>query len=186
MRFERNLNLKLAQKVTEVENKNREVEEKNSEVKATNEEILTTQQKLVQSAKMASLGTLTAGVAHEINNPTNYAATAVYLMKDEINKIKSYLKQLAGGDQADAKVLQSFDEKFAKLIGLTETASEGTNRIKNIVEDLRTFARLGGIEKSQVHISKLITSTVHLVKTQYDNISIKTALFHLIVVYTYK
>ena len=173
VRFERNLNLKLEKKVIEVQEKNREIEEKKREVEKKNEEILTIPQ-LVQSEKMSSLGTLTAGVAHEINNPTNYVNAAVYMMKDEINIIKTFLKQLAGGDKADPKILQSFDEKFTKLIGLTETATEGTKRIKIIVEDLRTFARMDEIKESQVHISELITSTVHLVKTQYDSITIKT------------
>ncbi|NQY65978.1 MAG: hypothetical protein HRT38_20320, partial [Alteromonadaceae bacterium] len=178
--FERNLNSELEQKVAdrtaELEQQKLAVEEKNREVELKNEEILATQQQMVQSEKMASLGTLTAGVAHEINNPTNYASMAVYLMKDEIQKVKDYLKKLAGGAQADARVLQSFDEKFAKLVGLTETAREGTKRIQTIVEDLRTFARLGDVEKSQVKISELIKSTVHLVKTQYDTINIKTQL----------
>ena len=178
--FERNFNSELEQKVAdrtaELEQQKLAVEEKNREVELKNEEILATQQQMVQSEKMASLGTLTAGVAHEINNPTNYASMAVYLMKDEIQKVKDYLKKLAGGAQADARVLQSFDEKFAKLVGLTETAREGTKRIQTIVEDLRTFARLGDVEKSQVKISELIKSTVHLVKTQYDTINIKTQL----------
>ncbi|NQY63720.1 MAG: hypothetical protein HRT38_08270 [Alteromonadaceae bacterium] len=166
IKFERTLNAQLAQKVVEVEAKNREVE-------AKNKEILSALQQLVQSEKMASLGTLTAGVAHEINNPTNYASAAAYMMKNEIIEIKVFLKQLAGGDKADSKVLQSFDDKFAKLENLTQTVNEGTTRIKKIVEDLRTFSRLGNAIESQVYISELIKSTLQLVKTQYHAITIK-------------
>jgi signal transduction histidine kinase len=134
------------------------------------------QSQLVLAEKMAGLGTMTAGVAHEINNPTNFAHAAVYMMNTEINEIKAFLKQLAGGDNAEPEVLQSFDDKFTKLVELTKTATEGTTRIKTIVEDLRTFARLDGAKQAQIQVSDLINSTVHLVRTQYNSISIETQL----------
>lgn len=145
-----------------------------AELEDTLEELKSTQQQLIQSSKMASLGTMTAGIAHEVNNPTNFTHAAVYMMKDEIIEIKSFLKQLAGGDSAEPEVLQSFDDKFTKLVELTNTASEGTNRIKTIVEDLRTFSRLDDAKQAKVKIPDLINSTVHLVKTQYDSIVIET------------
>jgi len=164
-----NLQLKISKNVAE---------QAQQKVESQNREILTTQQQLLQSEKMASLGTLTAGVAHEINNPTNFTYAAVYMMQSEIDEIKTYLKELAGGDKADIVIINSFDEKFEKLIELAKTASEGTNRIKVIVEDLRTFARLDDAKQAQIQISGLIKSTVHLVKTQFENITIKTEFFY--------
>lgn len=149
-------------------------EESQQKVESQNKEILATQQQLIESSKMASLGTLTAGVAHEINNPTNFAYASLYMMKDEITTIKAFLKQLAGGDNADAEVLAAFDDKFTKLIQLTQTATEGTRRIKSIVENLRTFARLDDVKKSTALMSELLTSSVHLIRTQYDRIEIET------------
>jgi ligand-binding sensor domain-containing protein/signal transduction histidine kinase len=140
----------------------------------SHQRLVTAQTKLVTAEKMAGLGTLTAGVAHEINNPTNFTHAAVYLMEEEIKQIKDFLRQLAGGDKADNDVLQSFDDKFMKLIELTQTAIAGTTRIKNIVEDLRTFARLDNVKRAEVNISELIKTTVHLVKTQYNSIEITT------------
>jgi len=151
-----------------------EIAQQKNEVEAKNKEILDTQKHLLQSSKMASIGTMTAGIAHEINNPTNFAHAAVYMMSDEINVIKSFLKQLAGGENAEPEVLKSFDEKFTKLIELTKTAAEGTTRIKTIVEDLRTFARIDDAKQATVKLSDLLKSTVHLVQTQYDDIIIDT------------
>jgi len=149
-------------------------EEAQQKVESQNSEILATHKQLVQSEKMASLGTLTAGVAHEINNPTNFTYAAVFMMQNEIDDIKCFLKQLAGGDNADVKVINSFDTKFEKLIELAKTASEGTQRIKVIVEDLRTFARLDDAKQAKIQVSELITSTVHLVQTQFESITINT------------
>jgi signal transduction histidine kinase len=149
-------------------------EEAQNKLEIQNREILATQQQLVQSEKMASLGTLTAGVAHEINNPTNFTHAAVFMMQSEIDEIKLFLIQLAGGDNADKAIINSFDERFEKLIELTKTASEGSHRIKVIVEDLRTFARLDNAKKDSTKMSALVNSTVNLVKAQFENIKIDT------------
>jgi len=93
-------------------------------------------------------------------------------MKDEVSAIKNFLKQLAGGENADEAILKSFDDKFLKLIELTETAMQGTTRIKAIVSDLRTFSRLDNAEQLAVKLGGIIASTIHLVKTQYDDIDI--------------
>ncbi len=131
------------------------------------------QKTIVIQEKMSSLGTLTAGVAHEINNPVNFTYAAVYMMKEEITQIKAFLKELAGGDKADEKVLQSFDDKFAKLIDLTNTATEGSNRIKTIVQDLRLFSRLDDEEQEKITLAAIIRSTTHLVKIQFNDIDIE-------------
>ncbi len=128
---------------------------------------------IIIQEKMSSLGTLTAGVAHEINNPVNFTYAAVYMMKEEITQIKAFLKELAGGDKADEKVLQSFEDKFAKLIDLTHTATEGSNRIKTIVQDLRLFSRLDDEEQEKITLAAIIRSTTHLVKTQFNDIDIE-------------
>jgi len=130
------------------------------------------QKTIMIQEKMSSLGTLTAGVAHEINNPVNFTHAAVYMMKEEIIKIKVFLKELAGGDKADEKVLQSFEGKFAKLIDLTNTATEGSNRIKTIVQELRLFSRLDDEEQEKITLAAIIKSTTHLVNTQFNDIDI--------------
>lgn len=136
----------------------------------TKDNLETTQRSLIQAEKMASLGTMTAGVAHEINNPTNFTHAAVYMMRDEIALIKTFLIELAGGDKAPPEILAAFEQKFSKLVELTNTATEGTNRIKTIVDDLRTFTRLDSAQKQQVHIREIIESTINLVRTQHDTV----------------
>jgi len=154
---------------------NRRLSALNMQLKAANSFAEEAQKTIITQEKMSSLGTLTAGVAHEINNPVNFAHAAVYMMRDEIDEIKSFLKQLAGGDDADEEVLQSFEKKFTKLIELTHTASEGTKRIKTIVSDLRLFSRFDKTERENIDLAAIINSTIHLVNTKWDGVNIETS-----------
>ena len=148
--------------------------ERTNDLSQTLKHLKDTQEKLMQAEKMAALGTLTASIAHEINNPTNFTNAAVFMMHDEITAIKNFLKQLAGGDNADSEVLESFENKFINLIELVQTANEGTSRIKSIVDSLRTFSHLGHLNKEQAKIAELIKSTIHLIQTEYRDITITT------------
>ncbi len=169
--MKRNDEVKLKELNSNLEDK---VCQRTSELTEALKTLQDTQKKLVDSEKMAALGKLTASIAHEINNPTNFTYAAVYMMLDEITKVKIFLKQLAGGDTADSEVLQSFDKQFKNLVELVQTANEGTTRIKSIVDSLRTFSHLGHLNKEQAKISELIQSTIYLIRTEYRNISITT------------
>jgi len=126
---------------------------------------------IAQANTIESLNTLTAGMAHEINNPTNFTNAAVFMMKEEIALVKLYLIKLAGGNKADPAILTSFDENFSKLIELNETAMEGTERIKRIVADLSSFAQIYNTDKKhRTNIKTAINSTIRLIKTRFDYI----------------
>ena len=150
----------------EVEQKNREVQDKNREVEEKNSEIIATQQQLVQAEKMASLGTLTAGVAHEINNPTNFVHVSAQNLEVDLAHFEQFLLDLAG-DDADEEIIGSFKQRFRPLYRHLSTIQDGTERIKTIVQDLRAFSQLDSATKKTVCITDLLQSTVHLIQTKY-------------------
>jgi signal transduction histidine kinase len=88
------------------------------------EQVKETEGQLVQSEKMASLGRLSAGIIHEINNPLNYAAQALYLLKTKKDKMP--------------------EEDRAKYVEIVSDIEEGVGRVQRIVSDLRTFTHPGG------------------------------------------
>ena len=141
------------------------VEARTGELKQKNEEILMTQQQLVMQEKMASLGILTAGVAHEINNPTNFAHVSAQNMEVDLEAFRAFLMELA--EDAGDTLLDTFNNKFGLLSGHLSTVLEGTNRIKQIVRDLRVFSRLDESESKPVRIADSLQSTLNLVKTKY-------------------
>ncbi|WP_338844421.1 two-component regulator propeller domain-containing protein [Massilia sp. W12] len=126
----------------------------------------TTQLQMVQQEKMASLGTLTAGVAHEINNPANFAHVGAQALALDLERFRHFLLELAGAD-AEQEVLQSLNQRIDQLSKQIGTIIEGTTRIKNLVLDLRTFSRLDQASKKSVAIGDSLLSTVNLVRTEY-------------------
>lgn len=149
-----------------VDERTADLAHKKQELELKNEEILATQHQLVQSEKMASLGTLTAGVAHEINNPTNFVHVSAQNLEVDLARFQQFIFDLAG-EQADDEILQSFREQFNPLYEHLETIKDGTQRIKIIVQDLRAFTQLDIIDKKAVDISDCLRSTINLVQTKY-------------------
>lgn len=119
-----------------------------------------TQVKLVQSEKMASLGALVAGVAHEINNPTTFIYSNIPALKEYIAYLKGQTREDAPpfkGEMPPAEVAKDLDE----LIG---TISEGALRIREIVSDLRRFGHSQDDVVSNVDVKSGIQSTLNLLK----------------------
>lgn len=111
-------------------------------------------------------GMLFAEVAHEINNPANFAYTASYNLKRDLEKLKTFLLELAG-DDVDNEILAAFDEKFQSLYDHTDTVQEGISRIRDIVLNLRASFRK---DKEKIKPGKLIEAlnrTLQLVKIDY-------------------
>lgn len=138
------------------------------------ESLKNTQQQMVMQEKMASLGTLTAGVAHEINNPVSFTRVMVDKLAQKHQELLKFLVDLAGGDTADQEIVAALESRFDQLDDITQTAREGTQRITEIVRDLRTFTRLDQAEKQEVRLSEIITATIHLVRTKYIDIHFET------------
>jgi signal transduction histidine kinase len=114
----------------------------NVELNNTVEELKTMQQHLVQAEKMASLGTLTGGVAHEINNPLNYIACG-------LNLIQEFKEEV------------SLNASDIEKIGMAEHfISEGLNKASAIVKGLMTFSYRGTPILIESDINELIDNTL--------------------------
>lgn len=157
----------------------KELQEKNLKLENALKEVKETQLHLVQSEKMASLGQLAAGVAHEINNPVGFVTSNLGTMRDYSQLLKTLLAHyeklanlIAGKDASIDAELESI-QKLAKdqdlafvledLDKLLEESLDGTERVKEIVQGLKSFARVDEAQVKEANVNDCIESTLKLV-----------------------
>ena len=121
-------------------------------------ELQDTQAQLVQAEKMKSLGQLVAGVAHELNNPIGFVHANLQLLDEYVRKFVE--AQRSGGDPERAR------EAITKLL---VRSREGTERVKKIVQDLRTFSRMDHAELQDVDLHEEIERTLALMEPRFKN-----------------
>jgi len=159
---------------------NKELKSKNDAVESGIKKLKETQSKLVESEKMASLGQLTAGVAHEINNPVNYISSNLSPLKLSIKEIMEILNEYRklnepeskGSSLEKAKQLEDkYDIEYLvkELNTILDGISDGAERTKEIVLGLRNFSRLDKHELKQVILSDMIDSSLVLLRNQYKD-----------------
>jgi len=171
---------KRTQQIRENEKKLRQMLDKSQKMHET---LKSTQNQLVQSEKLASLGQLAAGVAHEINNPTGFVMANIEIFQEYVDKlltIISHLVELVKSnlpeDKEKAELLQqqlngitdNTDFIYLKkdLPEIIKESLDGAHRIKNIVSNLKNFARPGKEGLNPVNINEEIEKAITLVSNE--------------------
>jgi len=122
----------------------KKIQEKNILLEKQKEDLKAAQQRLVQSEKMASIGTLTAGIAHEINNPLNFISGGLTIIKERLEGLNWQ------GREVD-------EEEFNMA---TKMAFDGLDRSIGIVKSLMTFSHRGGSKKVETDLNDTIDKTL--------------------------
>lgn len=171
----RDQNLILEKKVAE---RTEELQSSNENLSEALQNLKDTQSQLVEAEKMASLGQLTAGIAHEINNPINFVKSNIKPLqldiRDLVEVIDAYGQlHAAAAEEIPAKLTEIDQLKKQIDIGyvrqeidsLVKGIQEGAERTAEIVLGLRTFSRLDESEVKTVNVHDGIDSTLVLLKS---------------------
>ncbi|MFK7951996.1 MAG: ATP-binding protein [Ekhidna sp.] len=135
------------------------------------------QSQLVHSEKMASLGQLTAGIAHEINNPINFISSGMVSLKmsiESLREIADEYSRMEDGDDPD-EVIESvkelkeeheYEEIVDELDDLINDVNYGVTRTIEIVKGLRVFSRLDEEEAKNANINENVDATLTLLRNK--------------------
>lgn len=145
------------------------------DLKTAYKQLSDTQTQLLQSEKMASIGQLAAGVAHEINNPVGYVSSNISSMQDYLDdlmqvldaykKMEEFLPQDHPALQQMRDVTQRVDLDYIKqdIRALIKESKEGVTRVKHIVQDLKDFSRTDRIDWQWSDLHTGLESTLNIV-----------------------
>ena len=124
---------------------------------------------LIQSEKMASIGTISAGIAHEINNPLSFVMTNSEVLKEYLNNVFDYVKSLEQASPTTEKLIEqkkNIDYVMEDIPMLMNESLEGINRIRTIVNGLRTFSRADDGELKEIYLKNCIETSLRLVSNE--------------------
>jgi two-component system, NtrC family, sensor kinase len=135
-----------------------EVQESTEELSRSLDELRTAQDRLVQTEKLASLGQLTAGIAHEIKNPLNFVNNFSEISIELIEELKRALEGAAFEGSARAEI----DELAAMLRGNLGKIVEHGKRADSIVKNMLLHSRQGVGERRAVNVNALVEESLNL------------------------
>lgn len=161
-----------------------ELEDINHELNSTIENLKTAQTQLVDAEKMASLGQLTAGIAHEINNPINFVSSNIEPLRQDFTDLKTVLLAYrnlheqsteAKEKLAEIKALEDelgIDYALGEIDELLNGIKEGAQRTIDIVKSLRIFSRSEEKGIKPANLNDGLQSTLTILRSQMNNIEL--------------
>lgn len=165
---------------SELHTANADLANANDALHKTVADLKAAQEQLVQSEKMASLGQLTAGIAHEINNPVNFVTANIQPLKDDLSEVIKVIENYERivkekGLQNDFSEVDEFKKKhdfnltMNEINDLLKGIGDGALRTSEIVKGLRNFSRLDQNVFRKANINESIESTLTLLHSNYKN-----------------
>lgn len=170
LQYQNELESQVVQRTAQLAKANVELENERHELELLLSKVDEAQQQLLQSEKMAAIGQLAAGVAHEINNPVGYVNSNLGSLKTYVerllNLLAAYEAVEAGGDRQSLVAAQKeADIEFLRedLPLLIEESREGLSRVTKIVQDLKDFSRIDQAERQSADLNAALESTLNVV-----------------------
>lgn len=136
-------------------------------------ELDTTQQQLQHTDKLASLGQLAAGVAHEINNPVSFLGSNINTLNSFHSALQGLLVKVQNLQEKNMIELDDSERQVlidsSDMIDLIGESKEGLGRVKQIVQDLRNFSRNSDVAMQMVDLHQCLDSTLNIMRYEYKH-----------------
>jgi hemerythrin-like metal-binding protein len=163
---EANLKLedKVAARTADLEKANANLQEEREELRILLQKVDEAQSQLLQSEKMASIGQLAAGVAHEINNPVGFVSSNLGTLKTYVGQLLQLIDAYETGTVTDA-LRKEADLGFLRqdIADLVKESQDGLDRVKKIVSNLKDFSHVDEAEWQDADLNAGLESTLNVV-----------------------
>ncbi len=164
----------------ELSKRQKKLEGSNTNLTEALQQLRDTQEQLIQKEKLAAMGQLVAGVAHEINNTVNFISGALPSLHRSLDEVKIVLNKYeeiekihesepSGVKYNDIKVIKEklvYDELFSTIDQLMDNIDEGTSRTTRIIRDLKTFSREDAETFVPLDLNAVLDSTISFIDKQ--------------------
>jgi signal transduction histidine kinase len=132
------------------------------------------ERRLIQNEKMASLGVLISGIAHEINNPNNYISVNIPILRDYLNVVIPIVDEYAQ-KHPDMEIMHMTYSEFREdIFELLNNVQHGSRQIKSIVRDLKGFSKLDTHKKvEKIDLKPLIEKVISFCRAKIER-NVKT------------
>lgn len=153
-----------------------------AQLENTNKELKDTQVQLIHAEKMSSLGQLTAGIAHEINNPINFVVNSSNIINmnfEEMKEIFQALMEVRDSEPQEVKDLvqridpEELDESLEIVAEMLQNLNYGADRVTEIVKGLRTFSRFDEAEIKIVDLHENLDSSLLILNNKYKDMQLE-------------
>lgn len=160
-----------------LEDKSRELYSSFYDLQQAHHDLKQQQNQLVSSERMASLGVMAAGIAHEINNPIGFVSSNLNTIKEAFNDIQDFIEVLEQqldvnpNDAVVHKIRESLDKfDIAYLLEdfgeLSKETLEGLDRVKQIIADLKSFAREDSGDMQELDVNDCLRGALNILNNQ--------------------
>ncbi len=151
-----------------------EKQKMHSDLSNAYETLKKSQSQIIQQEKMASIGQLAAGVAHEINNPVGFINSNLSTLNNYTKKLQTYIKTLENtlpdsttneirSEIESTKKSLKIDYILNDMPELIAESQDGTDRVKKIVQNLKSFSRIDENEQTEADINECLESTINII-----------------------
>jgi len=140
-----------------------QLEDKHAALQAAYADLQRTQTQLVQSAKMASLGELVAGIAHEVNNPLAFALAHLDTVERSLRSVEATLGRA---------IIEGAGAAWERALSRAHEMHVGLERIQELVAKLRTFSRLDEGERKRVSVRESVQSVLTILEHRFKKLGI--------------
>jgi len=159
---------------------------RSTELSQVNKALKEEQSQLIQAQKLASIGQLAAGIAHEINTPIQYVGDNTHFLQDSFKKILSFsqktkiLVEAVAENKVTNDLLHEVQEVYLKsdmdylceeIPNAISQSLEGNNRVAEIVLAMKEFAHPGGQEKTPVDLNRAIQTTITVARNEWKYVA---------------